>query len=396
LRVFAALALPTVVTFLYAVAVFAADPVAQRILERNLFYVAAVFFVALAAWIARGAPRPWWIAPPAAALAVALPAAIPYDRFLNSIATHSTMSFLQLSRLEERGVDHITAAVVAGAVIAAVAFLFVPRRFAVLLPVALLLYLVQLNRATEAYTHRASVQAQVGGIQAVAKDWVDRAAGPEADVRELFYKGTPVIPWESEFFNHSVRSVMTLVQPYDGLPETRVHPDRSGFLRDRGGRRMRAGYVLTNRWAVLNGERVASDRGVGSVLHRVGGPVRVFAVADGLYPDTWSGPVVRYVRYGCAGGFLDLRLTSDRDLHRRPMRMSVLTDGVVRRRIKIRRDAVRLPVRIPLAAKDGACEAAFVISPTIVPHDVLRTPDLRELGVRFVSMNFVGRDAPPP
>jgi hypothetical protein len=207
-------------------------------------------------------------------------------------------------------------------------------------------------------------------------------------VRTLFYTGSPVLPWESEFFNHSVSSSMTLVRPYDGLPETRVHADRGGFLRDRSGRRVRADYVLTNRWAMLAGARVAADRGRGSVVYRVGGPVQLRTLVEGLYADTWSGPDVRYVRYGCAGGILDLRLTSDPNLHRRPMRMSIATNGIHRRLITIPRAAVGLHVPVPVDARRGRCEIAFVIRPTAVPYKLIGTGDMRALGVRFASMNF--------
>ena len=57
LRVFAAVALPTIFWLTLVVAAFASRRDVQRIEERNLFYVMPFFLIALVAWVARGAPR---------------------------------------------------------------------------------------------------------------------------------------------------------------------------------------------------------------------------------------------------------------------------------------------------------------------------------------------------
>src|SRR5207302_1252240 len=81
LRVFLAAALPLVVWLLLEVGAFA-SALSPRVQERNLFYVAPLFFVALLAWIERGMPRPARAAAIAAVVAAALPGALPYHRLI--------------------------------------------------------------------------------------------------------------------------------------------------------------------------------------------------------------------------------------------------------------------------------------------------------------------------
>ena len=71
LRVFLAAALPLTAWLLLEVGAFA-SALSPRIQERNLFYVAPLFLIALLAWIERGMPRP----PRAAAIAAVLAAAL--------------------------------------------------------------------------------------------------------------------------------------------------------------------------------------------------------------------------------------------------------------------------------------------------------------------------------
>ena len=66
----------------------------HRIEERNLFYVAPLFLIALLAWIERGQPRPPRAAVAAAGVAAALPGAIPFLSLMN-INAQSDTPFIQ-------------------------------------------------------------------------------------------------------------------------------------------------------------------------------------------------------------------------------------------------------------------------------------------------------------
>src|SRR5256886_16567871 len=117
LRVFLAAALPLTAWLLLDVGAFA-SALSPRIQERNLFYVAPLFLIALLAWIDRGMPRPPRAAATTVLLAAALPGALPYHHPIDTSAESDTLALLPLRWLQETGVglDTIPAAVVAAAV----------------------------------------------------------------------------------------------------------------------------------------------------------------------------------------------------------------------------------------------------------------------------------------
>jgi hypothetical protein len=388
-RIFAAVSLSLVSSFLLVVSAFASTPVGQRIEERNLFYVAPLFFVAFVVWLARRLPRPWWAALPAALAAGLLPAAIPYNDFLTDVATHSTPGLLQVLRFRERyfSPETITEVVVLAAVAAALVFLLVPRRLGLGLLALIFLYYVAINRPVEAYTHKASSDAVYGAIRGET-DWIDRAVGRDADVAGLWAGGNPVILWENEFFNRSVGRMYSLVGPFDGLPEIQLSIDGGGVVRDPEGRRPQIDYLLANKWIFVRGEQIAADAEAGMMLYRVRGALAVDGRAEGIYSDTWSGPSVRYLRYGCRGGRVTVRLTNDPKLRSRPVTVSALVNGQMRRRARVPRTGVGYPLTVPLTPVRGVCEVIFAVTPTASPAIVFGAPDARELGIRFASITY--------
>src|SRR5207253_1405840 len=93
LRVFSAAAVTLAVWLVLEVGVFASHW-SQRIEERNLFYLAPLFLIALLAWIERGQPKPARAVVAAAGVAAALPGAIPFLGLMN-INSQSDTPFLQ-------------------------------------------------------------------------------------------------------------------------------------------------------------------------------------------------------------------------------------------------------------------------------------------------------------
>src|SRR5205823_7774526 len=93
LRAFCAAAAGLAVWLTIEVGIFASHW-SQRIEERNLFYLAPLFLIALLAWIERGQPRPARAIVAAAGVAAALPAAIPFVSLMN-INAQSDTPFLQ-------------------------------------------------------------------------------------------------------------------------------------------------------------------------------------------------------------------------------------------------------------------------------------------------------------
>ena len=173
-RIFVAAALSLSFWLVLVVAVFASEQT-FRISERNMFYVGSLFLIALLVWIERGLPRPQPATAIAALLAVGLPLAIPYDDFIGLNAVSDTAALLPLGWLVEHGLalSDASLVVLAGAVVTGLAFLFVPRRYALVLPALVLVYFaVSQYPIVDQHRYR-SAQHLFGGI-AMERSRLDR------------------------------------------------------------------------------------------------------------------------------------------------------------------------------------------------------------------------------
>jgi hypothetical protein len=381
-RILSAVGFATVLSFLLVIAAFATTPTVQRILERNLFHVIPLFFVALVAWIGRGAPRPWWAVAPAALFAGTLTLALPINTFLNAIAIHSTPGLLPLWRWRDRSLslESIDDVVAMTAVAAAALFVALPRRF--LAPVALgllALYFAAAARPVESFTHTASTDAY-NTIRS-PRDWIDRSVGIDGDVASLYWAGDQFRFWEAEFFNHSVGSLYSVPGPYDGLPglaDAEVEP--SGVVRDVVGTIARAGYAVTDVDTKLVGKVVASQATL--TLYQTPGRVTVQQRVDGLYADRWAGSPVYYQRFSCAGGTVVAHLRNDAPrLH--PQGVPVTATVEERRQYTTSVPPnTSVVFRVPLQPKDGVCLVTYTM-PTASPAEVYGSEVLRMLSVRM-------------
>ena len=392
LRIFAAFSVAFVFWFTFVVAAFASTSFGDRIEERNLFYVAPIFLIAMLVWVDRGLPRPRSAAAIAALVAAALPGVLPYSQLIDDNAVAGALAFLPLKRLQE---DVLTSTdvpyvVVLGAMAVAILMLVVPRRFALTVPALVLLYFAVVQIHVEHYTSKASRDALIGsGL--LDRGWIDQAVGPDADVAALWSGDAPFVTlWENEFFNRAVGPVYNFSRPPDGLPqETLAIDPASGILRDQAGKEIRPRYVLVDRTMNLDGRVVAGSRAPGASLrlYEASQPVIVRERTHGLYADSWSGGQVVYTRYGCTGGVLGLVLVSDRALHRTPVSVVASSGGGIRAQTRVGRKPQFL--RVPVAPEGGSCQVEFAISPLATPADILGTADTRQLGVRFRAFAFV-------
>ena len=387
LRVFLAAALPLIVWLLLEVGAFA-SALSPRIQERNLFYVAPLFLIALLAWIERGLPRPPRAAAIAAVLAAALPAALPYQRLIDASAESDTLALMPLWWLHETVVGLDTIAVVVGvaAVALGILFLTLSPRYALVLPGVVLLWFAFATERIERFDHgfpKASVGALYEGIALPDRDWVDGAVGRNADVAFVFSGKDPThhpnTLWENEFFNRSIGPVYDLRQPsMGGLPETKVTERSDGVLLANG-EPVRHTYVLTEEAVPIAGSIVARDERKGMALRRTDGPVRIGYRVRGLYPnDTWSGKRVTYTRLRCTGGSVTAQLSRDPNLISRPQ--TVRAEG----RSLTFRSGNEASLTVPLRPHDGVCRAVFTVSPTVVPGPA----DPRVLGVHFLAFLY--------
>jgi glycosyltransferase involved in cell wall biosynthesis len=387
LRVFLAASLPLTVWLLLEVAAFA-SALSPRVEERNLFYVAPLFLIALLAWIERGLPRPPRAAAAVAVIAAALPGVLPYHRLIDASAESDTLALMPLWWLQETvvGLDTLAVVVVAAATLITLLFLSVSPRYALTLPLVVFLWFVFTTERVERFDHgfpKASVGALYQGITAPRRDWVDAAVGRNADVAFVFsgkdVQNQPLTLWENEFYNRSIGPVYDLRQPSMGaLPETKVTERGDGVLLA-GSRPVRHPYVLSQETVPLAGDVVARDKGRGMVLRRTDGLVAIGYRVRGLYPnDTWSGKRVVYTRLRCRGGTVTAQLTSDTHLFSRPQTVRAAGRSVT----FSPSDPASLTV--PLRPRNGVCRAVFTVSPTAIPGK----GDSRVLGVHFLAFRY--------
>jgi hypothetical protein len=359
-----------------------------------MFYVAPLLCIALLVWIELGAPRPRVLAAAAAAISAVLLIAFPLDRFITTSALTDTLMVLPFWSLQDRiGADWIELAAAGLAVALAAAFLFVPRRYALALPLIVLGLWILAIRPIWFGKHgfeRASIGALFQGIREADRDWVDRALPPGAEAAFVWSGRTDRMTVNlNEFFNRRVGRVYYTDTPTPGgLPEQEIRIDPvSGAVTYADGTPVRDGYVLTDSSFEPAGDALASDEGWGVTLWRVSPPLVSATRVEGLYPrDTWSGPEVTYVRRHCAPGRLSVDLSSDANLFLEPQTVVARSGGRVVGQVTFPPEG-RAVLSVPVAPPPGTteCRVVYTVSPTAVPAEVTAggNPDPRELGAHF-------------
>jgi hypothetical protein len=249
-----------------------------RISDRYTFYVLPLLLIALVAWLQRRFVRPPWVIAVGAAVAGALPLAVPYGTYIRNDAITDTFALLPWAT--ERGQllvapSHILVRVgLTTFVLGGLFFLMRPPRLTRVVPLLVLLTFVAVMSGATVRTHGSSV----GAAKSIQTDraWIDEAIGPKAEAVVIWSgRADPHVVWENEFFNRSVGRVYYLRQPsWAGLPEERLTVDRrNGRLVDAAGAPLRARFVLVDPWVVLRGRVVARDRKSGMRLYRLNGQI---------------------------------------------------------------------------------------------------------------------------
>jgi hypothetical protein len=373
---------------LLVVSTFASHFASNRIQERNLFFLAPLFLIALLAWVDRGAPRPRVAAVLAAFALGALPAVIPFERFIETGVKSDTLMLLPLWELQDRvGLPRVDEIVLLVGLLAAAAFLLLPRRFALALPVAVLLYFavafpaIQLARPNG--LEQASLGALFQGIRAEHRDWIDRAVPDGAEVA-MVWTGRPdrFTVNLNEFFSRSVGPIYVTDLGVPGsLPETRVEVDpKTGRFEPP----VRARYAVVDGSIAPDGKVLARDEGWGLALWKLdGGELISTTSVHGLYPnDTWSGREVRWRRLRCDGGELRVALSSDPSLFREDQVVTAVVGGDVAATARFG-PTEQASLRVPLVPHAGTCEVLFRVARTARPEG-----DPRRLGAHFNGFDY--------
>jgi glycosyltransferase involved in cell wall biosynthesis len=395
LRAFCAAAATLALWLTIEVGIFASHW-SQRIEERNLFYLAPLFLIALLAWIERGQPRPARAVVAAAGIAAALPGAIPFTGLMNINAQSDTPFLQPWWYLGDKVAGRSNVALIAVLVSIALAalFLWLPRRYAPALPalVAVGFFLTWLPLQLWIHSFpRLGSAAYSTGITA-PKSWIDNAVGRNADVTIVWSGNNPYRGWENEFWNRSVKHAYDLGPDslIEGADEPRLTVQAStGYLRDPAGKPVHAQYVLADPSIQITGQQIAADDGRTMVLYRVDGPLRTATSITGWNGDTWTDPAVTWLRRGCVRGNLTVPVRSDPTLFAGVVQKIAVSGSTKPVVVSLSAGATKTIV-IPLQPQGGVCRIRLAISPTRRPIDypALNNPDPRRLGVLVSSFQY--------
>jgi hypothetical protein len=394
LRIFTAAAMSLSVWLTLEVGVFASR-YSQRIEERNLFYLMPLLVIALLAWIERGQPLPPRASIVAAGIAAALPGAIPFAHLFNITAQSDTIGlqpwwFLGNTWTGRHGVGVVAVLL---ALSLAACFLWLPRRYAPVLPALVAVGFVLTWLPLELWTHsfpRLASSANAQGIGRKDKSWIDSAVGRDAHVGVVFAGGNELAVLENEFWNRSVDRVYGLGARLPGdMPEIQTSVDPvTGVLRG-----VTEPYVLAPATVQLVGKRIAADPAKQLVLYRVTQPARITTRVVGLYPtvpgvEAWSRAHVSWTHSQCTGGTLAVKVSSDNQLFVKPSTVAI-SGTTTARTLSITPTTVDRMITLKLAPANGVCRVDFAVSPTRVPAKVeAGNTDTRHLGLHFARFVY--------
>jgi hypothetical protein len=418
-RAFLAVAMATTLWLVLEVAAFASR-YSQRIEERNMFYLAPLFFLALAVWLDKGMPRPTGLTVAAAVVPAGMLVLLPLEGLLNVSITSDTFAFVPLFRVStlfDGGTTDMRILLGLGAIAVALVFACLPRRLAMfVIPLGMAAFL-----ALSSYSVLGSARTQsLGAVasQGVApKDltWVDDRVGTDAHVvfvNNISLGENPHTLWQTEFWNRSIESVVDLVVP------PHIMLGRPGAVDQQTGRivssdAFAAGSVRSAPYAVAPASlelagKVIAKPGNFLTLYRVDRPLRLARAVSGLYSDGWTAgdmALSQYTTPGQQGGRLFVRLLRP-TLVRRGLvgparatlelgRLRIGAGGAreeggrtVKRTIRL---AENRPVVLSLAAPKPPFLFQLHVTPSFSPVDI-GLADTRQLGIQL-SFRFVPQAA---
>jgi hypothetical protein len=393
LQAFLAATLSLSVFLLVEVAAFAVTQSGGRIEERNLFYVEPLLLVALVAWVERGMPRSPRVAIPTALVLAALPALIPYPSLLGVDTESDTHTLVLWWYLQHSlfALHHTWIVVLCCGLGVAAFVLWLPRRYALVLPALLAVALILSFKVVEGWmpwgTHGASIGALYQGITADHPDWVDRKVGTGAHVGLIWDGKEPAFTvWENEFFNRSIRRFYDLQSGPTPAGQFEVPLQvgpRGELLAD--GKGAREDYVLASTADRLVGRVVALDKPHAVALYAVHGRLRVHERTFGIDGDNWAGRHSSYVLYTCRPGTLRIRLGTDDKLFLGAQPVHARENGKPVGSLQVPPGG-DVFWTLPLRPRDGICRFTFDAEFAEVPADrVHGSTDRRKLAVRFVE-----------
>jgi hypothetical protein len=302
----------TIVPF---VAVYAAG-FTGRIAERNLFFLAPLFFTTFVAWLRRGAPRPAVLLAVTSAALLALVLATPWNRLAVPAAEPDAFTVIPFVDLHGRSPGAEPELVIGLLAAALLALLALPRRLLPIVPLVLGLLLAAASVSAARYTSstaRAYEYLMVGSD----RRWVDRAAPGPVDFlyagERDWSGGGPA--WTNLFWNDRIDRLDELFGATVAGAPPATHRDSVA----RNGRVITASSALASPYVVastrlqLAGTKIGASS-AGLVLWRISPPLRIVRRTAGIDPG--SGVLdgrAELIAYRCRGGTARIALLSPDD-----------------------------------------------------------------------------------
>ena len=281
---YASLFLATNATGLLVVAAFTSTPWGyDRLHDRYAFYLLPLWLIVFVLWLADGLPRPLLATATGVALALVLPAILPFRQLANEAGIDTVPGALwvwiegQVAGPGPLSGTRLLALFVVALLVAAV---FVPRRAGLALAGAVLaIFAVTSVLAWERLIDAPEDAVFAGGLK---RSWIDESVPDDARVTKLYIDTECGSALErhalflTEAFNDTVdRAAYIADSVPDGLPIERVDVSSNGALDLSPGHPLVAEYVFTQPGIELQGERVATGTNAELVLWRTDGPVVV-------------------------------------------------------------------------------------------------------------------------
>lgn len=319
-RAFVAVTLAAVTWTTLQVGFFASN-FALRIVERYLFYVTPLLFIALTVWLGRGLPRPRFATAAAVIVPFALLLKVPLDLLTEFTGAFNTLQLASFYEVFLRGgADAVKGVLLGGAALAGILFALAPRRLAAIaLPAIVAGVLV-----AGSYSVFRNIEPQATAMSNAAgsdPSWVENTIGRGSEAAFLYQPGANEELWQSsvamlltQFWNPNVQTVYSL-----GTPELCALPANSATIDPASGRISGAAiktfprYVVASRDVLLVGKQLTTSNTPSSqlALYEVDPPLRIAASQEGVYADGWMASDAAYNRFATTGegGSIEVRVS---------------------------------------------------------------------------------------
>lgn len=266
------------------VGAFASSPYGlNEIHDRYTFYLVPLWLIGFVYWLQEGAPRPRREITLGVGLAIALAAVYPYGR-IGSNSFEDVASGIWGFLLDLHTPFHLLlggkrpAGILLVATIALAAL--TPRRYRWLLATPLLAIFLGNGVAAWSGTIERGQRQVVSSGPNGSRNWVDQALPPGKQAT-LLQIGSPNCIAQrksfavTEFFNRSIRTVITLGHGLDNLPAIQAHLDQQAVLETRLDHPIISSTLVAPTDVKVNGRQIASNAKAGLILWHTKGPITI-------------------------------------------------------------------------------------------------------------------------